>query len=91
MTSKETLTDVNVIRGMVPANSIRGGARKDQGQNANEARGLVAVPWPSYGDAPQPQTPHCTAITKKGTPCKAAPIGGTHLCIGHTRSGSVDT
>lgn len=31
-----------------------------------------------------PTAKHCTATTKKGTPCKAPPIGETGRCISHS-------
>tara|TARA_R110002012_G_scaffold271952_1_gene457295 strand:- start:965 stop:1228 length:264 start_codon:yes stop_codon:yes gene_type:complete len=27
----------------------------------------------------------CSATTRAGTPCKARPVGGSDICIGHTR------
>ena len=82
------LFDINVLRGGVPAEVAAGGVLKPGGVELNTMRGGIPAPWPSYGDDPvsEPQTPHCTEITKKGNPCKAAPIKGTYLCIGHTRS-----
>jgi hypothetical protein len=33
----------------------------------------------------------CTATTKKGNPCSSSVIGGTELCIGHTRAANAAT
>jgi hypothetical protein len=75
-----------------------GGVLAQKGMLAEEAHGAVpgqkgisafrgtASPFPSYADDPEPQTPHCTAITKKGEPCKAAPMKGAYICIGHARA-----
>lgn len=82
---KETLVDINVLRGMVPAESVRGAVPKDRGVDANELRGMVAVAWPSAADDPTPPS-SCSAITKKGAPCKAKPVKGERLCIGHSRA-----
>jgi hypothetical protein len=44
----------------------------------------VAMPASDYKrDA---QVPACAALTKKGEPCKAAPMSGQHLCVGHNRA-----
>ena len=92
MQPKTNLFDINVVRGGIPRDSARGGVLKETGPTLTESRGGVLAPWPSYGDDKpvEPQTPHCTAITKKGNPCKAAPIQGTFLCVGHKRSESID-
>lgn len=83
MTLKQDVFDINVVRGMVPAGSIRGAVPKSRGADINEIRGMVAVPWPSYADDPQPTI--CRATTKKGEPCKAAPLSDDSLCVGHAR------
>jgi hypothetical protein len=30
-------------------------------------------------------TAFCSATTRAGNPCKARPVGGSDICIGHTR------
>jgi len=32
-----------------------------------------------------PATAFCSATTRAGNPCKARPVGGSDICIGHTR------
>lgn len=76
--------NMNAIRGMVPKENARGEILITKGKDVNTIRGLVPDPWPRP-PRPEPQTPHCTSITKKGEACKAAPIRGTHTCVGHSR------
>ena len=51
------------------------------------------IPIPGQGQV-KPRVvekPACSATTKKGAPCKAAPITDTDLCVGHTRGSGRDT
>ena len=32
----------------------------------------------------------CSATTRAGNPCKARPVGGSDICIGHTRQKAAD-
>lgn len=72
---------VNRFQTGVPQTGYKGIPRE-------QGRGQFGVPIPGQGKValPEPQTPHCTAITKKGDPCKARPITGEYLCIGHKRA-----
>jgi hypothetical protein len=47
----------------------------------------MAFPMPGAADGPQsvPTPPQCGAVTKKGVACKAHPIIGEPLCVGHSR------
>lgn len=45
----------------------------------------MPIPGQAKSKLPEPQTPHCTAITKAGNACKAAPIRGELFCVGHAR------
>jgi hypothetical protein len=49
--------------------------------------GAFGVPMPgaSYDRDPK-AAPTCLSITKAGNLCKAAPIQGTNICVGHQRA-----
>jgi hypothetical protein len=84
-TTRQMLANARLgTHGSVTAEELKGAVATKQGLPVSAIRGVPA-PYPSFGDM-EPQTPHCTAITKKGAPCKAAPIRGEYLCIGHSRS-----
>ncbi len=57
-----------------------------KGEPVVDDHGQFGVPMSNSHYKHEPQTPHCTAITKKGEPCKAAPMSGQHLCVGHDRA-----
>ncbi len=61
-----------------------------KGEEVDRGIGEFGEPMPGSGYKREPQTPHCTAITKKGEPCKAAPLSGQHLCVGHDRAAKSD-
>ncbi len=65
----------------VPAESVAGGVPKPQ--PAPASRGM-AFPMPGAADGPRSK-PKCDATTKKGEACKAHPVSGEKLCIGHSR------
>lgn len=52
-----------------------------------EGQGIkMGVPMPGSGNVGSrvKPKPACSATTKKGSACKAAPIRGTDKCVGHT-------
>lgn len=53
-----------------------------KGLPEGEAKGLMEN---NYGFTPKPKPRVCAATTKKGLPCKAAPVAGEKLCVGHGR------
>ena len=62
-----------VIKGIPDPNSVRVGPG-------------IAYPMPGSGDdIPILAKPVCAGITKKGAACKASPIRGEELCVGHSR------
>lgn len=73
----------SATKGVVPE-SIGGGV---PGPDPVGATAGMAYPMPGAADGPQsiPAAPQCGAITKKGVACKAHPIIGEPLCIGHSR------
>lgn len=68
---------------LVPANP------QFKGVSEQEARGLIENNYPLEPLAPS--KPACQATTKKGLPCKAAPIAGEPFCVGHMRANDVRT
>lgn len=84
-TFKEGITEgehygVNQFDTGVTMEALKGVPKPNEGSQPG-------VPMPGEGHARkvEPQTPHCTAITKAGEPCKAAPIKGEWMCVGHSR------
>ena len=79
----ERAMGANAVRG-VPAESVAGGVPGPVPQNATKG---VAFPMPGMGDSPprKPAPRKCAATTKKGEACKAHPVSGEELCIGHSR------
>ena len=55
----------------------------------NERSGARKVPGvsgpPPKGEPPIPPGVFCSATTRHGAACKARPVSGSDLCIGHTR------
>lgn len=66
----------------IPVQGFKG-VPKDRGLGSHP----TGVPIPGTGKvSPRlKEAGACSATTKKGEPCKAAPITDTDLCIGHTR------
>jgi hypothetical protein len=56
--------------------------RHGHGKNAVQVAGVSL-----WEDIPEPTG--CLATTNKGTPCKAGPVKGTSLCVGHTRQAAM--
>ena len=54
-----------------------------------ERAGASQVPGvsgpPPKGEPPIPPGVFCSATTRHGAACKARPVSGSDLCIGHTR------
>lgn len=59
-----------------------------KGVPANTGRGQFGVPIPGQGKQRPTDTPApvCGGVTKKGEPCKAHPVKGEDLCVGHKRA-----
>lgn len=64
----------------VPQTGYKGELREGQGMR-------LGVPIPGQGKiTPRVKPTNCSATTKKGEPCKAAPVKGEGLCVGHMRA-----
>jgi len=46
---------------------------------------MVAGVTGDLGEPPIVQDGFCSEMTRHGAPCKARPVAGSTLCIGHTR------
>lgn len=82
-----------IIQGMTPQQAYDSVAEK-KGIPMHQVReGVLPAQkgFPPQGipfDSPGPQrvaVPVCSATKKDGTPCKARPITGRNICIGHSR------
>ena len=49
-------------------------------QSPDQRRGVLIINGPEFRTEVKKD---CQGITKKGTACKAAPVGGQMLCAGH--------
>jgi len=47
---------------------------------------FTGIPMPGPGMSQRPSLPVCESLTKKGNPCKAHPIHGSRLCVGHLKA-----
>lgn len=56
-----------------------------KGTPVDQGRGEFGVPIPGTGKVrkQEPAPPACSALTKKGEPCKAYPVEDIGLCVGH--------
>lgn len=59
-----------------------------KGVPQDQGRGQFGVPIPGQGpqNKPAPVKPYCHSTTKEGNPCKAAPVTGEELCVGHMKA-----
>ncbi len=82
-TTMEETKGASAQRGVL-AESVAGGVPKPR--PAPAARGM-AFPMPGAADdvPSKPVARKCDATTKKGEDCKAHPVSGEKLCIGHSR------
>ena len=73
-------------RGASPSHYAPGQARGAR-QIAGSADLVDAVP----DVPPSPDLPSCSSTTRAGTACKALPVRGSDLCIGHTNQKAAQT
>ncbi len=66
----------------VLAGSVKGEPYQPPGTPAAQG---IAFPAPGPADDQSQAAPMCISLTKKGAPCKAHPVKGMPLCIGHAR------
>ena len=67
-------------RGASPSHYAPGqayGSRQIAGSSDSSDDAVPDVP-------PSPDSPFCSSTTRAGTACKARPVRGSDLCIGHT-------
>ncbi len=82
-TTMEETKGVSAHRGVL-AESVAGGVPKPR--PAPAARGMAfPMPGAADDDPSKPEPRQCAATTKKGEDCKAHPVSGEELCIGHSR------
>lgn len=58
-----------------------------KGVPQDQGRGQFGIPIPGAGNVSQREAvkPRCMMKTKKGDPCKANPMRGDVVCVGHSR------
>mgnify|MGYP001263788515 FL=1 len=68
-----------------PAGSTGGRPGHYAPGESDDARPIPGVTNFVPEDPVSPVTAFCSATTRAGNPCKARPVGGSDICIGHTR------
>lgn len=63
---------------VIQQEAVRGEPSKPRGVTVGTPSGMPPMLPPK---APK----SCSMLTKKGDPCKARPVKGTGLCVGHSR------
>jgi len=67
-----------------PAGS-RGSAPSHYAPGSRAGARMVPGVTDALGEPPISLDGFCSATTRHGAPCKARPVAGSTLCIGHTR------